>query len=163
MTNPSGDRAKSPVHVPAGEGKAFWGPGDRYTFLTTGSETKGGCFILEALVPPGGGPPPHIHHREDEYFYLLQGTLSVVVGGKAIAAKAGDFVHVQRGIVHAFRNDGGENARMLAIFTPAGMEHWFEECLDPAPDRTSLPPPPTPEMIQRMLLAGPKHGVEWKT
>ena len=163
MSKLSVETLVAPVHVPAGEGKAFWGPGDRYNFLVTGSETNGGCFILEAIVPPGGGPPPHIHHREDEYFYVLEGRLHVSVANKDIAASAGDFVHIQRGVVHGFRNDGSGNARMLAIFTPAGMEHWFEECLDPAPDRTSLPPPPTAELIQRMIAAGPKHGVEWKS
>jgi quercetin dioxygenase-like cupin family protein len=162
MTSSTDDTGTAPVYVPAGEGKAFWGPGDRYTFLITGNDTNGSCFILEALVPPTGGPPPHIHHREDEYFYLLHGTLTVVVDGKAITAKAGDFVHVKRGVVHSFRNDGQEIARLLAIFTPAGMEHWFEECLEPAPDKTSMPPPPTTELIQRMIAAGPKHGVEWK-
>jgi quercetin dioxygenase-like cupin family protein len=148
-------------HVAAGEGKAFWGPGDRYTFLTTGAQNNGGCFILEAFVPPGGGPPPHIHHREDEYFYLLAGQLSVTVAGSTVAARAGDFVQIPRGVVHAFRNDGVQEARMLAIFTPAGMEGWFEECLDPAPDKITPPPPPTPELIARMIAAGPKFGVEW--
>ena len=151
----------SPFHVPAGEGKAFWGPGDRYTFLTTGADTNGGCFILEAFVPPGGGPPPHIHHREDEFFYLLSGRLSVTIAGSVIAARAGDFVRIPRGVAHCFHNDGSEEARLLAIFTPAGMEGWFEECLDPAPDKTTPPPPATPEMIARMIAAGPKHGVEW--
>ena len=58
MTTSSDARASAPVHIAAGEGRSFWGPGDRYTFLTTGRETDGGCFILEAVVPPGGGPPP---------------------------------------------------------------------------------------------------------
>ena len=151
----------TPFHVPAGEGKAFWGPGDRYTFLTTGAETNGGCFILEALVPPGGGPPPHIHHREDEYFYLLSGQLSVTVAGSTVAARAGDFVQIPRGVVHGFNNDGTQDARMLAVFTPAGMEGWFEACLDRAPDQVTRPPPPTPELIARMVAAGPKFGVEW--
>lgn len=53
-------REAAPVVVPAGEGKAFWGPGDREAFLITGRKTNGGCLILESFVPPGGGSPPHI-------------------------------------------------------------------------------------------------------
>ncbi|MFO1118038.1 MAG: hypothetical protein U1E28_20400 [Beijerinckiaceae bacterium] len=49
---------------------------------------------------------------------------------------------------------------MLAIFSPADMENWFEECLGLAPDRTSTPPPASPHMIARMLAACPKHRVE---
>ena len=51
----------------------YWGPGDRVTFLVTGAESHGGCFIVEGMVPPGGGPPPHIHRFEDESFYILEG------------------------------------------------------------------------------------------
>ena len=157
------DLTPPPIHVPDGEGRAFWGPGDRYRFLTTGEQTGGSCFMLEALVPPGGGPPPHIHHREDEFFYLLDGQLRVIVGGRTIVAGKGDFVHAPRGVVHTFRNDGVSLAKMLAVFTPAGMEGWFEAALDPAPAGTELPPPPTPALLARMLAAGPRHGVEWVT
>ena len=27
------------LHVPAGTGPTFWGPGDRYTFLVTGEQS----------------------------------------------------------------------------------------------------------------------------
>jgi quercetin dioxygenase-like cupin family protein len=158
----SATSAAAPFHVPAGEGKGFWGPGDRYRFLVTGAQTNGGCFILEAQVPPGGGPPPHLHLREDEYFYLIDGSLTLTMGERTVTVSTGDFVAIPRGCVHTFHNSGTGLARMLAIFTPAGMENWMEECLDPAPDKTSLPGPPTPELIARMLAAGPKYGVEWK-
>jgi quercetin dioxygenase-like cupin family protein len=149
------------VYLPAGSGPMYWGPGDRYTFLVTGQQSGGALFILEALVPPGGGPPPHIHHNEVEAFYLLAGTLTVRVGDQEIEARAGDFLHVPKGAVHGFRNSGQEPARLLAIFSPSGMEHYFEEAVDPAPDREATPPPPSPELIARMIAAAPKHGVEW--
>lgn len=50
---------------------------------------------------------------------------------------------------------------LLAIFPPAGMEGWFEEALDPAGDKSGLAPPPTPDLIARMLAAGPTYGVCW--
>lgn len=149
------------IHLPAGEGRAFWGPGDRYTFLVTGAGSNGSCLIVHCVVPPGGGPPPHIHGREDEFFYLIDGQLSVVVGGETFEAKTGDLVTARRGVPHTYRNIGSGNASMLAIFTPAGMEGWFQEALDPAGDKVSLAPPPTPELIARMLAIGPKYGVEW--
>ena len=34
----------------------------------------------------------------------------------------GDFAHIPRGTVHAFTNNGAEAVRMVAIFSPAGME-----------------------------------------
>jgi hypothetical protein len=41
------------VYRSAGTGPAFWGPGDRYTFLVTGEQTGGAYFVMEAVVPPG--------------------------------------------------------------------------------------------------------------
>jgi quercetin dioxygenase-like cupin family protein len=85
-------------YVPAGAGPAHWGPGDQIRFLITGEETGGAFFMAEVSVPPGGGARPHVHNREEESFHLLQGTLTVHVGGTAVNAWPGDFVHVPRGI-----------------------------------------------------------------
>jgi len=157
VTRPAGKL----LHIAANTGRAFWGPGDLYTFLATGDDTGGNYFMLDALVAPGGGPPPHRHLREDEAFLLLDGEVSMRVGERTFAVAAGDFVQVPRGTVHAFRNTSPRQARMLVCFSPAGMEGWFIEALDEALDRTADPPPITDAMIARMVAAGPKHGVEW--
>ena len=151
----------SGIHVPAGTGRALWGPGDRYDILATGAQTAGSVFLIECHVALGGGPPPHIHHRETESFYVLDGSFAVTVGTDAFDAGPGDFVVVPKGLTHSFANSGSGVSQMLAIFSPAGMEGWFTEALDDAQDRAAVPPPPTPEMIERMLAAGPAHGVEW--
>ena len=70
------------------------------TFLITGEETGGALFLAEISVAPGGGTPPHIHSREDESFQMLEGTLTVQVGGDTITASAGDFAFLPRGIAH---------------------------------------------------------------
>ena len=93
-------------HVPAGTGPAYWGPGELMTFLITGEETGGAFFMAEISVAPGGGTPPHIHHREDESFHMLEGTLTIQVGGDTITASAGDFAFLPRGIAHSFKNTG---------------------------------------------------------
>lgn len=147
------------VYVPADTGFMYWGPGDSYTVLVTGAQSGGAYFILDCLVPPGGGPPPHRHEREEEAFFLLQGTVTLIVDEQIIYAKQGDFVHIPRGTVHAFHNDGTEMVRMLAIFSPAGMEGWFAEAYGPALDRVAPPPPPTPAMLALMVSAAPKYGV----
>lgn len=149
------------LYVAAETGPAFWGPGDRYTFLVTGEQSGGSYFILECFVPPGGGPPPHYHEREEECFYLLEGTVSLMIGGREVQAGPGDFVHIPRRTVHGFRNTGDTVVRMLAIFSPAGMEGWFKAAYEPAPDRVTPPPPPSPEMLARMAAAAPEHGVRF--
>ncbi len=153
--------SKTDFHVAAGTGKAFWGPGDRYTFLISGEQAGGGFFAMEGFVPAGGGPPPHIHEREDETLYILEGKCCVQIGEQQLVASAGDFMFLPRGVVHAFRNDGPETLRLILTFVPAGIEEFFEEVLEPVTDRTAVPPPPTKELIDRLLAAGPRYGIKF--
>jgi mannose-6-phosphate isomerase-like protein (cupin superfamily) len=149
------------VHRPVATGPAFWGPGDHYTFLVTGDESGGAYFAMEALVPPGGGPPPHIHTREDETFYLLAGQLEFLLGDEIVMAGPGDFVNVPRGTVHRFRNTGAETARMILTFTPAGIERWFEETLERAPNEVDPEDVPdnVEEVAARYAAAATRYGL----
>jgi hypothetical protein len=52
---------------------------------------------------------------------------------------------------------------MVAVYTPAGLEGWFREVCAPADDPSAPPPPVTPELVERMLEAGPRYNVEWLT
>jgi mannose-6-phosphate isomerase-like protein (cupin superfamily) len=118
---------------------------------------------MEALVPPGGGPPPHIHTREDETFYLLEGEIEFLLGEQLIVAGPGDFVNVPRGTVHRFQNTGTESARLVLTFTPAGIERWFEETLEGAPNEFELEDVPDniEEVAARYVAAAPRYGLEF--
>ena len=153
-------------YVPAGTGPMYCGPGDRVTFLVTGAESHGNCFIVEGILAPGGGPPPHLHHFEDESFYLLEGTAAFQAGGQTIHAKAGDFIHIPRGTVHSIKNEGTVPARALVIISPAGpagMQQFFEEAFHPVTDRSVSPPLITEEMVGRMIAAAARNGMEFVT
>jgi quercetin dioxygenase-like cupin family protein len=142
----------------------YAGPGVKVTFLVTGAQSDGACFIFEALTPPGGGPPPHIHHREEESFYLLQGTLTVQADGRTFQASPGDFIHIPRGTVHSFRNDGVVDAKLLTTISPAGpagLEQFFAESFYPATDRSASSPLITEELMGRIMAAAPKNNLEF--
>ena len=151
-------------YVPAGSGPMYCGPGDRVSFLATGADTHGSFFIVEGVATPGGGPPPHIHHFEDESFYVLEGRVTFQADGQAIHAKPGDFVHVPRGMVHSFKNEGKVPARALVIISPAGptgMQQFFEESFTPTTDPTAPLPLVTDELMQRMMAAAERNGLEF--
>jgi mannose-6-phosphate isomerase-like protein (cupin superfamily) len=148
-------------HRPVATGSAYWGPGDHYTFLVTGEESGGAYFAMEALVPAGGGPPPHIHTREEETYYVLAGQIEVLLGEETVVAGPNDFVNIPRGTVHCFRNTGTETARMVLTFTPAGIEGWFEECLERAPNEVQEAPDNIDEVVARYVAAAPRYGLEF--
>ena len=146
----------------ADTGPAFWGPGDTYTFLTTGAETDGAYFVMEGLVPPDGGPPPHIHHHQAESFYIVEGQLEINLSGQLHEAKAGDFVHISKGTPHGFLNRSQTAAKMILTFVPAGeAEQFFREAFEPATDRHAPPPRITNAFIQHMLETAQRFDIEF--
>jgi quercetin dioxygenase-like cupin family protein len=132
-----------------------------YTFLVTGEESDGAMFALDCVVGAGGGPPPHRHLAEDELFTITEGTVVFTAGEETRLVSLGESVFVPRGTRHAYRNEGTDAARMLAVYTPAGMEGWFREVCTPVDDPTAPPPPLTDDLVRRMLEAGPRYNVEW--
>lgn len=119
------------------DGTAIQGPaGGPLVFKVRGEQTGGRLTAIENTIAPGDGPPVHVHEAEDEIWFVLEGGLRFVIGGEEADAPQGTFVFVPRGVAHAFTNPGQEPARMLILFTPAGMERFFDAfaALDGAAD-----------------------------
>ena len=150
---------RAAMHVPPDEGRSLHLSGDTYTFKALGEDTGGSLVLLEARVPPLGGPPPHIHHAEDEFFWMLEGELEFLTNGRTFTANAGSFVYVPKGTTHCFKNVGTQTTRMLAAFTPAGIEGMFFEVGRPATEGSS-PARPDQEEIEKLLAAAPRYNVE---
>lgn len=117
----------SPVVLRSGEGDTIQGPaGGPLTFKVRGDQSGGTLTAFENVVAPGDGPPLHTHAREDESWAVLEGELRFKLGGTISAAPQGSFVFVPRGVPHCFQNTGDKPARILVLFTPAGMEAFFD-------------------------------------
>ena len=147
------------THVPPGEGKKLWVADELVTFVVSGDATGGAYALTDSTVPPLGEAPPHIHHREVEAFWVLEGALEIVVGEETFEASAGSFVHLPRGVPHAYRNAGTTPARFLTLMVPAGLEKFFEEVGKPGEDPSSAPPFGEAD-LERLLAAAPGYGVE---
>lgn len=136
------DRPGDPSIVPArkavilgpGEGRAYAMGSLSAVFKADGHETQDRCSISEWwLEPHSKGPGAHAH-EEDDLFYVLEGTMSVLVGENWIQAERGSFVLVPAGMVHDFENRGETRAGVLNISVPGGFEpsmpsivDWFAE------------------------------------
>jgi len=112
-------------------GLSQWENGNLTTNLAEKKDTNGAFLLVEAMLAPGTEPPPHVHTREDELFYLLEGELDVYVGERAFNAKAGECVFMPRFKPHAFVIRSAQ-FRLLALFTPAGLEEVFRGMSSPA-------------------------------
>ena len=111
-------------------------------FTADGTETGGGYSISEWwLDPHTTGPGAHVH-PEDDVFYVLDGTMSVLVGDRWVAASKGAFVAIPGGVTHDFENRGDVRAGVLNFSHPgdfeqhmSGIVEWFTE--HPAGDTVS--------------------------
>ncbi len=50
---------------------------------------------------------------------------------------------------------------MILTFTPAGIEHFFEETLERALDPTQAPLDNLDEVAARYVAAAPRYGIEF--
>jgi quercetin dioxygenase-like cupin family protein len=116
-----------PTVVGPSDGATIEGPvGGPLTFKVRGEQTGGALTAFENVIPPGEGPPLHSHDGEDESWYVLAGELDFKLGADIRRAPTGSFVFVPRGTPHCFVNVGAEPARILVLFTPSGMERFFD-------------------------------------
>lgn len=127
------------------DGTHINGPVGGPMHLALHADATGGRFTaLENLVGVGQGPPLHHHDEQDEAWFVLDGTLRFRLGDEVTTVSTGSWAFVPRGVDHAFQNVGDAPARILVMFTPAGMEPFFEAFDDLDPDDTG------PEVFDRL-------------
>lgn len=118
---------REPFLVKPGDGKTIRGPvGGPITIKADGAKTGESLFLFENVVMPGEGPPLHVHPEVDESWYVLEGTLRFRLGDRLDEAPEGSFVFAPRTVPHCFQNAGSDPARVVVMFTPAGMEGFFD-------------------------------------
>ena len=152
---------KGGLFVGPGDGSVLTNPiGGRMVAKIRDGDTAGAYSVHDNTIPPGSpGPRPHLHRDHEEAFYVLEGELTVRVGPREIAAPAGSFVVVPRGVVHQPSNPGTEPTRVLLVFSPAGMDRFFEEA---AERRMPLQAVPEDPAVQEELASfTEKYGYEF--
>lgn len=126
--------ALKPIFLPPQSGRQYAMGRINAAFLADGAETDNRYAISEWwLEPHTRGPGPHAH-AEDDVFYVLEGTLTFLVGDRWLEAPRGSFVLAPGGVTHDFENRGDERAGALNFSVPGGFEpmmpgiaQWFRE------------------------------------
>ena len=126
--------ARKPIVLRSGKGRSY--PMGRISalFKADGAETAGRYSISEWwLEPHTKGPGAH-SHPEDDVFFVIEGTMSFLLGEEWTHAAAGSFVLVPGGVTHDFENRESARAGVLNISVPGGFEddmpgiaQWFAE------------------------------------
>jgi len=147
----SEERAVPPIAPGPHAGEALWFLGFLVTVKCSAETTGGGVAVLEHLAARGAGSPLHVHRLEEEWFYVLEGELTLWVGGYVIDAPTGAFVYGPRGIAHTFIVRS-ERARFLLVTQPAGFEKFVRAIAEPAAERT-MPPARTEPANMAALTA----------
>jgi oxalate decarboxylase/phosphoglucose isomerase-like protein (cupin superfamily) len=76
--------------------------------------------------------------------------VSLYNGDRWRTAVAGDVLYVPQGGIHAFRNDSGEPASMLILFTPgAPREAYFEALAQVRAEGSTMSPEEESDMLRR--------------
>ena len=138
--------------LPSREGQQIPAIGLGITMKTNGKSTHDAYSMFEYAVPARtGGPPPHVHTREDESFVCLAGRLDVHLGGEDFVLGHGDYLFLPRDVVHTFRNSSDEEARVLSVVSPAGLERYYQALAE-------LPPGPKDIAVIKAIMAD--FGIE---
>ncbi|QHS55305.1 cupin domain-containing protein [Mucilaginibacter sp. 14171R-50] len=126
-------------------GRARYYMGGYWVFLATATDTAGQFSLIEANLRQGMEPPAHVHTNEDESFHLLEGEMLFTADGKQYQLKAGEFLHLPKGVQHTFKVLS-PTARVLIHLVPAGLEAMFLELSQPATalDYPTVPAGPPP-------------------
>jgi quercetin dioxygenase-like cupin family protein len=143
----------------AGEGDAIWMLNSLYEVRASSDETGGELTAMEMTIPPGMGPPPHVH-KGGESVYVLEGQVRYHVGGDVHEGGPGTFFYIPAGIEENFEPADDNPVRLLVIYTPGGMDRFFEEAGEPAERREIPPRSDAPPDIERLSAIAQKHGLE---
>ena len=71
------------------------------------------------LVQVRDREPLHRHVDSDITVFLLRGEGDMRLGKETRPVKAGDVIHIERGVIHAYINRGPEPAAALVVYSPA--------------------------------------------
>lgn len=109
--------AKQILHQP-GDGRVLQIGDDRATVILDGTATGGAFALVEYELAPGGGPGQHTHDSHESY-WILEGDVLFRLGRDEHRLRPGAMLHVPPGVVHGFRNDTEQAAKLLWLFSPA--------------------------------------------
>lgn len=107
-------------------------------------------------LPAGYVVPVHKHLREDEILFIHKGHGVATLGDEQVPVEPGTTIYIPRGTWHGIENPTAEDAQMVWVVVPPGLEEFFREASQP-PGTPWVPL--TPAEVDAIGL---QHGVVFK-
>ncbi|MBE14737.1 MAG: cupin domain-containing protein [Dokdonia sp.] len=144
--------AKNPKIIKDSDGESLFVIGDQMQLKLDATDTDGLFTVIESQSDPGMSIPMHVHKNEDEMFRVLEGQVSITVGGETTILSAGDTAFAPRNIPHSWTNTGDKPLKMILTAVPSGIETMFRE-LDKLP--------PGPPDFPKVAAICARYGVSF--
>ena len=122
---------RQPIILRPGAGRSY--PMGRISavFKADEAETANAYSVSEWWLEANTKGPGAHSHPEDDVFFVIEGTMTLLVGEEWVDAPVGSFVLVPGGVTHDFENRSGRRAGVLnfssGVFEPEmkGIAEWF--------------------------------------
>jgi mannose-6-phosphate isomerase-like protein (cupin superfamily) len=125
---------RTALYVPPGGGRSYPMGRIASVFLADGDETERRYSISEWWLEPNTKGPGAHSHDEDDVFYVIEGTMSFLLGDHWVDAPVGSLVLAPGGTTHDFENRSAKRAGALNFSAPGDFEtnmpsiaRWFAE------------------------------------
>lgn len=82
--------------------------------------------VIQEHMPPRTSEVPHEHRRARQFFYVLEGTLSVEIGGKVQVLRPAEGLEIPPAVVHRVFNGSPDGVEFLVISQPPGKGDRLE-------------------------------------
>jgi len=125
---------KKAIFLPPAGGRQYPMARIAAVFLADRDETQDRYSISEWWLEPNTKGPGSHSHAEDDIFYVIEGTMSFLLGERWVDAPRGSFVLAPGGMKHDFENRTDQRAGALNFSVPGGFETempaiaaWFKK------------------------------------
>ncbi len=125
-----GAASRKPVILGPSDGRSYPMGRIAAVFKADGPETQSSYSISEWWLDPHTQGPGAHSHPEDDIFYVIEGTMSVLVGETWTPATRGSFILIPGGVTHDFENRGDTRAGVLNLSIPGSFEQHMPQIVE---------------------------------
>lgn len=163
---PEGFAQPTAVIVGPDEGRTLWQPlpsrGYVQVALSPANMPYDAFSAGIQVLPPGCHVREHGHRQNHEVIFIYEGTGICEIEGEVTPVGPGTTVLFGRHARHRIENTGTVDMKLFWVFTPPGLEDWFDAIGRPRTPGEPMPPPferpqNVAEIQERMRFVPPRN------